>query len=226
MVTNTSTLTQTMTLVVEADSTPVLQQPLTLDPGESYAYTTSTLATIPLTLTASASNALVQATPLVAYPEVTAELLAPEVAGRDPFSVTLVVSNTGMVPAVVQTTVAGQAGPELDLQPGEVVAAQATAQISADTELTATVRRRRVAGSCRYRSARSTGRAVAGGPGCRAGRIGRRALHLDAIGSLLTTGRFELEVDGMPAAAAEFAVPAGSSRRAQWRWRSVPVFTP
>ena len=209
VVANTSDLTQTLTLVVEANNLPVLQQPLTLDPGEGYDYTASTLATLPMTLTASASNALVQVTPLVADPEVAAELLAPDVAGRDPFSVTLVVSNTGVVPAVVQTSVAGQTGPELALQPGEVAMAQATAQIVADTELTATLSGdATLVVSAIVQQGQLAALSLADPAAELAGPV-VVPYTVDATGSQLISSQFELLVDGAPAASAEIAVPAG-----------------
>ncbi|MEZ4770332.1 MAG: hypothetical protein R2844_18130 [Caldilineales bacterium] len=210
-VSNTSDLTQTLTLVVDANNLSVLQQPLTLDPGEAYNYTASALATQPMTLTASASNALVQVTPLVADPEVAAELLAPDVAGRDPFSVTLVVSNTGVVPAAVQTTIVGQAGPELALQPGEVATAQASAQIVADTELTGTLSGdASLVVSATVQQGQLAALALAAPAAELAGPV-LVPYTVDATGSLLVTGQLELLADGVPAAGAALAVPAGDS---------------
>ncbi|MCB0201902.1 MAG: hypothetical protein KDI03_17685, partial [Anaerolineae bacterium] len=211
VVSNTSGLTQTLTLLVEANNLPVLQQPLTLDPGESYDYTTSALATQPMTLTASASNALVQVTPLVADPELAAELLAQNVAGRDPFSVTLIVSNTGVVPAVVQTTIVGQAGPELALQPGEVATAQASAQIVADTELTGTLSGdAMLVVSATVQQGQLAALALDDPAAELAGPL-LVPYTVDATGSLLVTGQLELLVDDVYAGSAALAVPAGES---------------
>ena len=73
VVTNTSTLTQTMTLVVSANQTPLLEQPLELSPGEDATFSASTAATIPFTLTSTAANAETSVVPIVAEPEAVAE---------------------------------------------------------------------------------------------------------------------------------------------------------
>lgn len=136
-VTNTSDLTQELTLVVSANETELLVEDLTLAPAQSYSYASSVAASMPLTLTATAANARTSLTPVVALPQVEAELLAPDVVSRVPFSVTLLVNNTGIVPAIVEVTLAGQPEPALSLQPGETAAIERTQQISEDTTITA-----------------------------------------------------------------------------------------
>ncbi|MDY7079502.1 MAG: DNRLRE domain-containing protein [Chloroflexota bacterium] len=70
-----------------------------------------------------------------------AALLAPDVAGREPFSATVVVTNTGETDAFVRVSIAGQQETGwLELSPGQSVEVSHSLSISADAVLTATVR--------------------------------------------------------------------------------------
>ena len=138
-VTNTSALTNTVALTLSDGTQTLLSQSLTLMPGQGYAYSKTFAATTSVTLTAAAQNVAASRVVWVAEPQVAAELIAPDVVGRTPFSTTLVLTNTGVVTASVQTTLIGQPGPTLALQPGEAVLIGQSAQITQDTVLTATV---------------------------------------------------------------------------------------
>lgn len=211
VVSNTSNLSQTMTLEVYANGYSLISQPLTLAPGESYSYATDTYATIPLALTAMAANAEVAAYPLVAYPDVMAELIVPELVGREPFSVTLVMTNTGLVDAAVQTTLAGQSGPDLLLTPGEVAVVSVSLSISEDTIIEAEISgdvglwlsQMVLQGEQAELLLWSPDTAVAG--------LIELPYELSGTGLLPVTGQLLLEIDGAPVLAQEVAVLDGQT---------------
>ncbi|MCI0399151.1 MAG: hypothetical protein L0322_30040, partial [Chloroflexi bacterium] len=211
LVTNTSALTANLTLELTDGSNTLLSQTLTLAPGEGYAYSTSLMYTSSVTLTATADNAETSLFVPVAEPQLAAELIAPDVVGRAPFSATLIVTNTGVVSAAVQTTVVDQAGPSLLLQPGEVAQVVKSTAITEDTTLTASISgdvslalTRPVAqGELAALSLLSPDGEVAG--------LVEVPYLLEGTGSLPVSGQLLVEVDGLPALALDVAVPAGET---------------
>lgn len=139
VVTNTAALTATFVFNLNAGATTLISQTLTLLPGEGYPYSASLLATETMTLTATAQAATASLVLVVADPAIEATLLAPDVAGRSPFSATLVVTNTGIVTAAVDLTLASVAGPSVVLEPGQVALMNADLTIDADTTIAAEV---------------------------------------------------------------------------------------
>lgn len=211
VVQNTSDLTQDLTLTVNANGSPIYSQPLTLAPDESFNYTTSTTATQPLTLTATAANASVVAFPVVADPAVGAELIAPALAGRDPFSVTLVINNSGVVPATVEPTLAGQSRPSLTLQPGEQAVVAQSLRISEDTLVTA-----HVGGdadidlSALVEQGELADLSLAG-PSAEVAGLVELPFTIEGTGQLPATGELVVELDGAVVATQPFAAPAGDT---------------
>lgn len=139
VVSNTSGLTQTLTLSVTAGFEQLVLQPLTLAPGESYAYSASTFAYESLALAATAANARVEQFPLVAEPQIDAILDAPEVAGSEPFAVGLTITNTGLVPVDLDVDIVDVVSRSLTLQPGEAARLDGSLSILADTDVIAEI---------------------------------------------------------------------------------------
>jgi hypothetical protein len=138
-VTNTTTLTAAMTLEVSGGGDTLLTQPLTLAPGEGYGYSLTLTATQTITLMATAANAETGLAIPVVGPQVTAELVAPDVAGRTPFPASLIVRNTGLVPATVVATIVGSASDSFTLPPGGVARVNGLVTISQDTTIVGTL---------------------------------------------------------------------------------------
>lgn len=216
-VTNTSVLSVNTTLRVWAGTVLLLEQPLTLAPGEAYDYTTvftdtASLANPNLNLIAAANSVSVQRLVIVSAPEVDTELIAPEVAGRDPFSVTLVISNSGIIPVVLQPTLIGRSGPSLLLQPGEQFVLEDTTRISQDTLITASLEgdidrdlsALVVQGELADLSLAAPATEVAG--------LVELPYTIESTGLLEASGDLHLEVDGVALPAVQsIAVAAGES---------------
>lgn len=139
MVTNTADLTATFVFNLYAGAQTLISQTLTLAPGAGYPYAASLTATETVSFTATAQAAATGALVVVADPVIDADLLAPDVAGRSPFSATLVVTNTGIVTAAVELTLDGQAGPSVVLDPGQVALMNVDVTIDADTIISAEI---------------------------------------------------------------------------------------
>lgn len=210
-VTNTSTLTAAIDLVVQDSTADLLTETLTLAPNEGYAYSLSLAASNSMTLTATASNAETSRLVTVADPQVEAALIAPDVAGREPFSVTLVLSNTGLVTASLTTSVAGQSGPSLVLQPGEVAAVVKSTAITTDTTISAVV-----GGDVNLPLSKLVVQGATAGLDLLPLASDVAGLHevnflINGTGSFATAGQLFLEVDGAAAHDRPFAVTPGET---------------
>jgi hypothetical protein len=138
-VTNTSALTANMTLDVSSGSTSLLTQSLSLAPNQGYAYSLTLSATTSLSLTATAANAETGLLVPVAAPQISAELIVPDVVGQDPFQASLVISNTGRVPVNLNAAITGAASDTMTLPPGGVTYLNGSLNITADTNVQATI---------------------------------------------------------------------------------------
>lgn len=143
-VTNTSTLTVTTDLEVWGGETLLLSQPLLLAPGQGYAYTaaltnTANFTNTTITFVAIANGVSVYRPVVVATPEVAGALLAPNVVSRDPFSATLVLTNTGLVTASLQPTLNAEPKAGFVFDSGNVVVINGTVHTLQDMVLTANV---------------------------------------------------------------------------------------
>jgi uncharacterized protein YegL len=216
VVTNTSLLTVSTDLRVWAGTLQLVDQPITLGPGEAYPYTTTFNGTAALlnpnlNLIATANSASVQRLVIVSAPEVTAKLTAPDVVGRDPFSVTLVISNSGIVPATIEPTLAGQTHPAVTLQPDEFVAVVETLRISQDTLVEANV-----AGddevdlSALVEQGELADLGLAA-PAAEVAGLVEVPFTIEGTGQLPATGQLVIEVDGVVVASQTFAAPAGDT---------------
>ncbi|GAB4160572.1 MAG: hypothetical protein Fur0021_32730 [Candidatus Promineifilaceae bacterium] len=142
-VTNTSALAQDMVLRLYHDSDLLLSQALSLTPGQGFGYQLTLTATAPLSstnfnLAATANGRAVFRTVTVSEPQVTAQLDAPAVAGRAPFSATLTLTNTGIVPASVTAIIQNATNSQLfNLIPGQVARLEGSLSITQDTVVTA-----------------------------------------------------------------------------------------
>ncbi len=139
LVTNSTVLTATMSLQVTTDSITLLEQPLTLAPGEGYAYTSSLTSTTDVTLTATANGVSVYRTVVVAEPELWASLDAPSVVGHEPFLTGVTVTNTGRVPASVNVTIADAMTDSVTLPPGTSARVQGSMSITQDATIVAVI---------------------------------------------------------------------------------------
>lgn len=136
--TNTSAAPVTLTLALTADGQPILTQPHTLAPGAGVAYSAiARRATAGmLTLAATGGSASVREVVTVAPPQVAARLTVPPLVGRDPFSATLTITNTGALTATLTADFAGQANRATTLPPGAVTALQASLTVGASGAVT------------------------------------------------------------------------------------------
>jgi RHS repeat-associated protein len=117
--------------------------PFDLLPGEAYPYTATTIAPLKegsVPLEAHSPLVTVDQAVRIAAPVGEATLSAPAVAGRSPFSATVVVTNTGQTDAIVQVSIAGGPGEWLALAPGQSGATTRSVSINDTAILTATVR--------------------------------------------------------------------------------------
>lgn len=138
--TNTDVTTQTLTLLVRAAGQTLLDQPYPLVPGAGVDYSTTFTAVADVTVEASAGTARLIETLIVASPQGNARLLTPDVAAYDPFSATLILTNTGRVDSSVVVSIAGDAWRPLTLAPGEVGMVARNLAISETSQITAAVR--------------------------------------------------------------------------------------
>ncbi len=138
-VTNTAVLTATLPLTVTAGEETLLADTFTLAPGEGAAYSTTLTATADVILVATAGAAEVVEQVLVSAPQVEATLEAPELVGHAPFSVSLAVTNTGVVSVALAADFAGQMTRTATLESGAASLLQATLAITEDTPLVVTL---------------------------------------------------------------------------------------
>ncbi len=138
-VTNTAVLTATLPLTVTAGEETLLADTFTLAPGEGAAYSTTLTATADVILVATAGAAEVIEQVLVSAPQVEATLEAPELVGHAPFSVSLAVTNTGVVSVALAADFAGQMTRTATLESGAASLLQATLAITEDTPLVVTL---------------------------------------------------------------------------------------
>jgi hypothetical protein len=129
-VTNTGTTSDTWDLVVMAGSETLYTDTLQLDADQGAYYTATKVITQDLLLTASAGPARVYADVAVGEPEVAAALEAPPTVGRDPFTVTLVLTNTGLVSAALQVDFDGQAARAATVDAGGTALVQASLSLT------------------------------------------------------------------------------------------------
>lgn len=127
------------TLVVTANGSELLNEPITLDPGESHAYSTTTQSNGPVELAASAGGVTVSDRVTVDAPTVSASIDAPAVAGNDPFDVGLDLENTGAVPVDLDVVLANGSQRSMTLQPGDERRLTTTLRISDNTTVSAAI---------------------------------------------------------------------------------------
>ena len=169
-VSNTSDLTQNaLTLVVGPTTARVAA---TADPESGRGLRPPRLATLPMTLTASASSAG-PVTPLVADPVLAAERWHQTSPETIPSAVS---PNTGAVPAVVQTTVAGRPVPNWPCSRARSPR-PASVRIVADTEADGYSRRRRDLGCVGNAVQQASWRCCRCRPITELARFGSRTLH-------------------------------------------------
>lgn len=143
-VTNTSALAVNTDLRVWADDVLLIDQPLSLAPGEGYAYTTiftdtANLAVTNATFIAAANGVSVYKLVVVDAPQLEARLDVPGVVGREPFLATLTITNTGRIPAAVEAAISGVVSQTISLQPGGVARLQGPLSITQDTVVVAPI---------------------------------------------------------------------------------------
>ncbi|MFZ0548197.1 MAG: hypothetical protein WAM60_22315, partial [Candidatus Promineifilaceae bacterium] len=107
MLTNTDSVAQTYTLTVVVSETMLLSQTYTLNPGENAPYQSNFIANEDVIIEATVDDLPVSEAIMVREPEGDVRLIAPDVAGHEPFSVTVVVSNTGQVALTVAVDIDG-----------------------------------------------------------------------------------------------------------------------
>ncbi|MDX1686529.1 MAG: hypothetical protein R3248_00965 [Candidatus Promineifilaceae bacterium] len=135
----------TVTEGISDQQSTLLSTSLSLDPGEAYSYSANTSASAPLALQTTARDgsgnaAVAENYPLVAEPQIEATLLAPDSATYDPFTATLVVTNTGAISVSLTATVEDGAPTSLALAPGQVSSVDEETTIEAGAEITAAIR--------------------------------------------------------------------------------------
>ncbi len=138
--TNTSDTSATYTLVVMAGTQTLLEQPYTLAAGEGVMYSMTTTAIEDVRLTAEAGGAEIEQSVRVRAPEGTAQLTVPAVVGHDPFTATVTVSNTGLVPLLVDVVIADRLTQSLSVAPGNTESVTHTLVVTETTPVTASVR--------------------------------------------------------------------------------------
>ncbi len=211
VVTNTAALSATFVLNLSDGANTLLAQTVTLFPDESYPYSAAFLATESVTLTATAQEATAGLVLVVDDPAVEAELIAPAVAGRSPFSVTLVVTNTGIVTAAVDLTLAGVTGPSAVLEPGQVALMNTSLTIDADTSVSANIggdvpialSKLVLEGEYAALDLMAPATDVAG--------LVEVPYTISGTGLLATSGVLEVQLDGASAASLPFTVLAGET---------------
>jgi hypothetical protein len=92
-----------------------------------------------LLIEATAGAARASASVVVAAPQGEARLDVPAVAGREPFSATVTVSNTGGIAAAVMVSIAGRPATAVQLDPGAAATVAETLAIDGSTVVTAAV---------------------------------------------------------------------------------------
>ncbi|MFB6130491.1 MAG: NosD domain-containing protein [Salinigranum sp.] len=95
---NDGSSVRTYALSIAKNGTEIHAESVTLAAGATYTYRTTTSATGPFTLAASAGGASVRDAVDVAAPAVNATLIAPADVGRDPFDAGVRLENTGRLP--------------------------------------------------------------------------------------------------------------------------------
>lgn len=139
-VTNGSSLTSNLVLQVTDGTDLLIDQPLTLAPGEDYAYATSFAApAADVTLTATAGGVSSVVPLRVTSPALTAVLEVPAVAGSAPFDAVVIVTNEGDIPAAVEVAIDGAPAQTRTLEPGTQARVVRALSITADTTVTAEV---------------------------------------------------------------------------------------
>jgi sugar lactone lactonase YvrE len=144
LVNNSSLTLYDQWIGVDLDGEPIYDSPpFELPPGASYPYTVTTEAPFgerPVLVEAFAPSLYVEHVVQVAEPNGEAMLSVPEVAGHEPFSATVTLTNTGETDAIVQVSVAGGTPEWLALAPGQFADVARSVRIDDDALLTATVR--------------------------------------------------------------------------------------
>ncbi len=138
-VTNTAALSDTISLTVTVDGQTLLARALTLASGEGTRYTATLTATQDILLVATTGSFQIDEQVNVAAPQVEATLISPQVVSQDPFSPTLIVTNTGIVSVSLVADFGGHVTRAATLESGEVTLLQASLAITEDTLLTVTI---------------------------------------------------------------------------------------
>lgn len=139
-VVNLSDAEGSFTLVVASTNGQLLTETFALAPGQEHPYTATTTATDlgALTFEASAGLARIVETYQVALPAVEHAIQAPEVVGRQPFTVGVTLSNPSVVPATVTVSV-GDDSRTLSLEPGTEVTSYWSLSIAETAQIPVTL---------------------------------------------------------------------------------------
>lgn len=139
-ITNTNSSTTTLTLQLKANGHPLINQPYSLAPGAGVAYSTTYQSTNDVLFTATAGDAIISEQALVAEPTVEATLSVPDLVSGEPFSATLLITNTGIITVALETTIGEEATGTLLLPPGVVGTVARSLTVEDTILLNATVR--------------------------------------------------------------------------------------
>jgi parallel beta-helix repeat protein len=127
-----------VTLTVKAAGTTIYSQNITLAENATYPFTTEVLATKSFSLEASVDGFNVTDYILVKAPSITASIIAPDVVGREAFSTTISIENTGKIPVNLNVQL-GTESWDITIPAGELRNIQTQMTVSENTALTVNI---------------------------------------------------------------------------------------
>jgi hypothetical protein len=136
-ITNTSLLADTFQLSLYAGTEQVHSQSFNLSAGQGVAYSVNFSPDTSLPVQAIVNGTAVSDWLDVVEPQVTAVLTSPLVAGVEPITATVTMTNTGLVPAAVNVAIGSNPAQPVTLDPGEVTLVQQALTIDGDTVVSA-----------------------------------------------------------------------------------------
>lgn len=120
------------TLTVTADGAVLLMQGFSLAANSTGQFTASVVANSTFIIEASVNDSIVSSYVTVATPRFDVSIIAPDIASRDPFGITISIRNSGLIPLNLNVTMDTDVW-TVSLAKGEIVYLKTTRTIAKDT---------------------------------------------------------------------------------------------
>ncbi len=134
---NTGNITRDLTLVIKKNDTTIYSQSFTLGSNESYTHTLLTASDSSFTLEGALDGFTVSEFIRIVEPQINVTVSAPDIAGLEPFTVTVEVQNQGETTAYLNITIDGFET-SVAVPPSQISLIQTEMTISRNTTLTVT----------------------------------------------------------------------------------------